>query len=333
MGKYEIVHKDLKLTEYESDMALQSEKNNRYVFKMPQFLLELLLRATLKYARKKSLEYKLPEVKIKNSIVRTEMTFDIGAGQRSVYFYYRDGLSGKYPLLYFIHGGGFIGGTYLAQDSLMRKLCDNFDVVCASVEYHVSPEAKFPTAVWECEKGLSTVLENAETGKYVNSEKVYVSGDSAGGNLAAVLCILLKNVRNFFPAGQILLYPVTNMHTYDTDSYKRKALEYACMRKGMLISRKLYARSKADYRDIYFSPLLTTEKDDPKPTDALLLLAGRDGLLDDGVLYGKHLYELGGNARTVVYDNAFHAFANGLGDSEAAEDMFGEIARFIGVTR
>lgn len=330
MGKYEIIHRDIGLTTYESDMAAQSEKSNKYVFRMPQFALEALIRASLKYARKKSLEYKLPEVKVRNNIVRTELTFDAGAGNESVYFYYREGLSGTCPLLYFIHGGGFIGGTYLANESLMRKLCDEAGIVCASVEYHVAPEVKFPAALRECEKGLMTVLENAETSAYVDREKVYISGDSAGGNLAAVLCLLLKNERNIFPAGQILLYPVTNMLTYDTDSYQRKELEFVCMRKGMLMSRKLYARSKADYKNIYFSPVFTTEKDDPRPTSALLLLAGRDGLLDDGVLYGEHLRELGGNVRTIVYDNAFHAFANGLGDSDVAEDMYREIAGFMG---
>jgi acetyl esterase len=101
------------------------------------------------------------------------------------------------------------------------------------------------------------------------------------------------------------------------------------MRKLILISRKKYARSKKDYAEIYASPLLTTEADDPRPTRALLLLAERDGLLDDGILYGKHLCELGGEARTVIYEEAYHAFINGLGDSDTAEDAYEEIVRFI----
>jgi acetyl esterase len=101
------------------------------------------------------------------------------------------------------------------------------------------------------------------------------------------------------------------------------------MFKMMKFARKMYAQTKADYKNVLFSPLLSTAQDDPAPTEALLLIAGRDGLRDDGLCYAKHLAELGGEARAVVYDNAFHAFINGLGDSLIAEDAYREIVDFI----
>jgi acetyl esterase/lipase len=144
------------------------------------------------------------------------------------------------------------------------------------------------------------------------------------------MALSLKNTRDFVPAGQVLLYPVTNMYALDTESYQRKEVECRSMRKLIRLARKLYAQSPKDYADIYFSPLLTTAEDDPAPTRALLLLAERDGLLSDGVLYGEHLSKLGGNVKTVIYDGAYHAFINGLGDSNIAADAYGEIVGFIG---
>jgi acetyl esterase len=331
MPEYEVIHKPIGLTEYEYAIQRQNEGNTGFITRLPLPVLAAVVKAGIGKMREKGMEYELPETKTKNAILKSELSVDAGAGKTSVYFYRREGAEGNYPLFFFIHGGGFLGGTHLANESLMKRLCDEHDIVCASVEYHFAPEIKFPTAVRECEAGLVKLLETPEISQYIDRERVFISGDSAGGNLAAVLCLLMKNERSFHPAGQILLYPVTNMHTCDTESYRRKEPEFAAMRKGMLLSRRLYARSKNDYKDIYFSPYFTTEKDDPKPTKALLLLAGRDGLLDDGVLYGKHLSELGGEARTVIYDEAFHAFANGLGDSEVAEDMYREIVSFLGL--
>jgi acetyl esterase len=210
----------------------------------------------------------------------------------------------------------------------MRKLCDEHDIICASVDYHVSPEVRYPVALNECATGLNKLLNSGEF-RYIDKDAVFIAGDSAGGNLAASLCLHMKNRGGFAPKGQILLYPVTQMRTLDTESYLRKEIEFFSMRKGMALSRKLYARNRKDYGDLYFSPLCSTAKDDPNPTPALLLLSGRDGLLDDGVLYAKHLNELGGCVRCVVYEKAFHAFMNGLGDSNAALDAYKEIARFV----
>jgi acetyl esterase/lipase len=102
----------------------------------------------------------------------------------------------------------------------------------------------------------------------------------------------------------VLLYPVTEMKTLDSESHRRKGIEYLSMRKGIRVSRKLYARDRKDYAEALFSPLLSTKDDDKAPTRALLLLAGRDGLLDDGARYANHLRALGGDVRCVVYDKA-----------------------------
>jgi acetyl esterase len=330
MGKYEPIHKQISLTSDEKRAAMESEKTTGKFAKLPQPLLEFFIRRSLGKMREASLKIELPNVDTQNEIDKNEHTFDAGYGAFSVYSYRRSGLpSGRYPLFYFIHGGGFLGGTYLANENLMKKLADENDIVCASVEYHISPEKRYPAALRECEKGLLDLLKAEDISPFIDESQVYAAGDSAGGNLAASMVLSLKNEHRFAPAGQVLLYPVTNMYELNADSFRRKETEFRSMRKLIRFSRKMYAQSPKDYADIYFSPLLTTAKDDSNPSRALILLAERDGLLSDGVLYGEHLNELGGKVKAIVYDGAFHSFINGLGDSDIAEDAYKEIVGFI----
>jgi acetyl esterase/lipase len=330
MNKYEPVYKRFPLSDSEKTTAADFQKTNGRAIRMPQPILEFAIKRLLSKMRETSLLTTLPEVKIAHEIVKETYTADVGSGSFNIYLYRRADLpEGKYPLFYFIHGGGFLGGTYLSNEGLIRKLADENDFVCVSVEYHLSPEVRYPIALRECEKGLFLLLESPETRRFIDTSKVYVVGDSAGGNLAAVLDLSLKNRHDFTPAGQILLYPVTDMNDLNKESYRRREPEFHSMWKVILFARKMYAQSRADYTDIYFSPLLTAKTDDPHPTRALLLLAERDGLLDDGVLYGAHLRKFGGEVRTVIYEGAYHAFINGLGDSDTAEDAYREIVQFI----
>ena len=85
------------------------------------------------------------------------------------------------PLLFFIHGGGFLGGDSRMNEGLMRYITDKTGVVTASVDYNVAPEVKHPVPLTDCRRALGYVLEHY----VINREKIFLSGDSAGGNLAA----------------------------------------------------------------------------------------------------------------------------------------------------
>ena len=330
----EIITKDIPLTQREIDDAAASENNTR-LDKVPPLLFEMFLRVGIKSLRKASFKIKLPTVKLENEMVKSLYTVDVGKGSANIYFYKRAALSGreakKLPLLYFIHGGGFIGGTHLSCDNFLRSLADKHDVVCAAIDYHLAPEVRYPHALNECVKGVLSLMKNNETGAYIDENSVFIAGDSAGGNLAAVTTLALKKEHNFSPKGQILFYPVTEMLTINTPSYNRTGSENSRMLKFIKICRKLYAANKSNYAEPHFSPLLSKKQDDPNPTPALVLQAERDGLLDDGILYAKHIDELGGNSRCVIYNGAFHAFLNGLGDSNTAQDALEEVVRFMDV--
>jgi acetyl esterase len=163
----------------------------------------------------------------------------------------------------------------------------------------------------------------------IDPDGIVLCGDSAGGNLAAATALVLGRRHGLRPQAQALLYPVTDLRSLATPSYLAPDPENRAMRKFIRACRHLYARAPADYADPLFSPAATTPNYDPEPTATLLLLAGHDGLLGDGLLYADHQADLGAEVRTVVYDNAHHAFINQLGHSGIAEHVFGEILQLI----
>ncbi|MDR1512493.1 MAG: alpha/beta hydrolase, partial [Propionibacteriaceae bacterium] len=224
------------------------------------------------------------------------------------------------PLVYFIHGGGFMGGDSRLNATLMRLLADRTGSVVASVDYNVAPEAKFPTALRECQAGLAHVIGHGEYG--VDAERVFLLGESAGGNLAAALAITAQAERPCRPRGQILIYPVTDMDKLDSPSYHDDGPEFRTMYQFMHVARDCYLPDKATRRDP-LATLLYAEFDGPQP-DALVMVAERDGLRDDGLRYAEKLAAAGGHVRAVVYRGARHAFINNLGRSPTADDAAAE---------
>jgi acetyl esterase len=172
---------------------------------------------------------------------------------------------------------------------------------------------------------LEFLLESAGLG--IDRDRVTIAGDSAGGNLAAVLALKLDQEGSPGKRRQVLLYPVTDMQGIDRESYHEKALENVMMRKLMLASRDLYLPSKEDRANPLASPLLA-QFGRPQ-SDALILVAERDGLRSDGLDYGEALARAGTRVRCVLYRGAFHAFINNLGRSGVADDALEEIINFI----
>ncbi|MDR2377880.1 MAG: alpha/beta hydrolase [Bifidobacteriaceae bacterium] len=331
------VHLDIAPSPREAAAEKSARKAISLVSRLPGPLFELVVRLSLAKARRgRAGSGRDPDAGGESPgsapcpMTRAEFRFDAGHGEYPVRCRWRRDLSpGRHPLFYFVHGGGFIGGDSLTNLNLLERLAADLDVVCAAVDYHLAPELRFPGALDECVAGVLGLVAQAATGRLIDPDRIVLAGDSAGGNLAAGAAVLLKRRHGITPRAQALLYPVTEMARLDTPSHRSKAPENRAMFRFIKVCRKLYARDPADYRDPLFSPLATTAADDPDPTPTLLLLAGRDALLDEGLAYARHQRELGAWVRTVVYDNAHHAFVNNLGDSAVADHAAAEIARLI----
>ena len=117
-------------------------------------------------------------------------------------------------MVVWLHGGGWVTGTLETHDQLCRQLCDASDTIVVSVDYRLAPEAKFPAAVDDCVAAWTWVNDHAdELGG--DPARIAVGGDSAGGNLAAVVALIARDEELAQPQLQLLVYPVTD---YETDS-------------------------------------------------------------------------------------------------------------------
>ena len=207
------------------------------------------------------------------------------------------------PVLLFTHGGGFTIGSVATHDTLCRELARQADCAVVSVDYRLAPEHKFPTAsndAWDALQWL--VQEGMALG--LDTGRVAVGGDSAGGTLAAASAILARDA-GIDLALQLLIYPGCAAHQ-DTPSHAKYS-------QGPILTEPMiswmfgnYTRSPADRDDWRFAPLLAPDVRGVAP--ASLHLAQCDSLVDEGVLYADKLRAAGVAVELQIYAGVAHEF-------------------------
>src|SRR5258708_7767573 len=123
------------------------------------------------------------------------------------------------PALVYFHGGGWVICDLETHDVVCRAIAHRAGAVVVSVDYRLAPEHKFPTAVIDCYAATEWVAANAEQ-LGIDRARISVGGDSAGGNLAAVVCLKVRDENGPAIASQALVYPVTNLSSFATGSYE-----------------------------------------------------------------------------------------------------------------
>jgi acetyl esterase len=173
-----------------------------------------------------------------------------------------------------------------------------------SVEYRLAPEAQFPAAVDDCIAATRYISDHAnELG--VDPKRIAVGGDSAGGNLAAVVCIDARDARSSAPCFQLLVYPATDQRSGHA-SHERNAEGYLLTRKVMNYFRGHYLPHEADWLDWRASPLLATSLAGLPP--AYVITAGYDPLVDEGRAYAERLESEGVRVKYRDYPDMVHGF-------------------------
>jgi acetyl esterase len=229
---------------------------------------------------------------------------------------------GAEPLLVFFHGGGFVIGDLDTHDGLCRLICRDAGVHVLSIEYRLAPEHKAPAAVEDCYAAYRWALEHAaELG--ADPARVAVGGDSAGGNLAAVVAQQARADGVQLPALQLLIYPVTDFNA-DTRSKTLFADGFFLTKKDMDWFRAQYLEgAPIDGADPRVAPLLADDLSGLPP--ALLLTGGFDSLRDEGNQYAAALTAAGVPVDHRHYPSLIHGFANffplGGGSATATADM------------
>ena len=193
------------------------------------------------------------------------------------------------PVLLWYHGGGWVTGNLDTHDQLCRMLCDAAAVVVVSVDYRLAPESKFPAAVDDCVAAYEWALDHAdEVGG--DGARVAIGGDSAGGNLAAVVALVARERQLPQPKLQLLVYPVTD-YEFESAAMVDNAKGYFLEADGMRWFYEHYARTSDDYDDWRFSPLRAS--DVGGLARAVVVTAEYDPLRDQGEAYGEKLQAAG----------------------------------------
>lgn len=209
-------------------------------------------------------------------------------------------------LLVYYHGGGWVVGDLETHDGLARLLARDAGLGVLSVDYRLAPEHRFPAAVDDALAAFRWAVDHA--GSFgIRPARVAVGGDSAGGNLAAVVSQLAVRGGGPAPVAQLLVYPVTDLST--------KHPSYGLFREGFFLTeaemdwyRDHYLGPDGDPRDPRVSPLLADDLTGLPP--AVVVTAGFDVLRDEGEAYARRLEEAGVPVRATRHGGLIHGFAN-----------------------
>lgn len=209
----------------------------------------------------------------------------------------------KLPVLLYFHGGGFTIGSIATHDILCRQLSHLAGCAVVSVDYRLAPEHKFPTAAHDAEDALQWLARHANR-LGLDSERLAVGGDSAGGTLAAVCAVLARDA-GLPLALQLLFYPGCSAHQ-NTPSHRQFARGFVLEEREINWFFSRYVRSPADRDDWRFAPLNTSDVDGVAP--AWVGLAECDPLVDEGVMYADKLRTAGVAVDLEIYRGVTHEF-------------------------
>ena len=227
------------------------------------------------------------------------------------------------PLVVYFHGGGWVIGDLEIVDKPCRALANASGCVVASVNYRLSPETKFPGPADDCYAATKWLAEHARA-IGANGRFVAVAGDSAGGNLAAVVALMARDRGGPALSYQVLIYPVTAPAIgTQSASYHENAEGYLLTKGSMEWFWDHYLASPDDARNPYASPLHAADLSRLPP--AMVITAEFDPLRDEGLAYAKRLQEAGVSVKTSHYAGLIHGFFWLPGALDAGRELTAEI--------
>ena len=205
-------------------------------------------------------------------------------------------------IVVYIHGGGFVFGDLDTHDAICRDMVAIGGFACVAVDYRLSPEHCFPAALGDCVEVLRWVP--GHTGEITGGPaRVGVAGDSAGGNLAAATCLVLRDRALPLPAFQLLVYPVLDL-TMSSPSAGAFGPEYGLSTQDLAWFYQNYLGGLSDPTDAYVSPGLATDLSG-QPA-AHVVTVGFDPLRDEGKAYAASLQAAGVSAFSRHYPGLIH---------------------------
>jgi acetyl esterase len=231
----------------------------------------------------------------------------------------RTAAPGPRPLVVYFHGGGFVFGDLRMGEWLGSSVAARVGAVVVSVDYRLAPAHRFPAAVEDSYAALTWAAENAaELGATGPDTRLGVMGESAGGTLSAVMCLVARDRGGPAISHQALIYPAVDM-----TAKRRNVVSPFLSTDEMTAYRRMYLGPDGDPADPWASPLLAADHVGLPP--ALIQVGEHDPLREDGIRYASALRAAGVPVRLTEYVGVPHGFINFPGLCRSAEQAMAEI--------
>ncbi len=259
--------------------------------------------------------------------------------------YKRTNAGENLPIFVYYHGGGFFGGSADIVEQMCKLLVQNYDCIAFNVDYRLCPENHYPQPLDDC--FYATLWARDHGAKYGgDNTRMVVSGDSAGGNLAAAVTLRDREEHTNMVKARVLYYPAVNVAGIETEYYKGvDRSQYHCSKKhakllnmmfGMMsgdddskqntMLQDVYLQGNLEAGHIYASPLLDDQHDIPS---TLLMFGEHDFLVFEDFAYAQTLKAAGRDIKTIIYRGMGHGFGDQIGVCPQAEDSIKEIAKYL----
>ena len=234
--------------------------------------------------------------------------------------------TGPFPLVVFFHGSGFVLCSLDTHDGICRNLAAGSGSVVVSVDYGLAPEHPFPDGLNDCLHATRWAVAQA-AGLGADPARLAVAGDSAGGNLAAVVALRLRDEGGPALRAQLLIYPVTDHYTAGTPSYAANATGFGLTRATMMWFLDHYLPHAADRTNPHAAPLRARDVSGLPP--AFVATAEYDPLCDEGERYAARLHEAGVDVRMQRYAGMNHGFLFWVGKVDVAGAAMAEMCAWL----
>ena len=240
-------------------------------------------------------------------------------------------VEGNYPLIIYIHGGGFVTGNIQSYSTLCTRIANKTKHIVLSIDYRLAPEYKFPEGLEDCYAVVKTMVSQTLFFNDIK-DKVILMGDSAGANLVAAISLLARERGDFRVDKQILLYPALYNNYTETSPFKsvhENGEDYLLTRDRMESYLELYTRSEDDLKSKYLAPLLS--EDLTNQPETLIITAQYDLLRDEGKEYADRLKKAGNKSWYYEIEDVVHGFFMLSPLLEPVKRCYGIINQFLDV--
>ncbi|HCO30045.1 MAG TPA: alpha/beta hydrolase [Lachnospiraceae bacterium] len=228
------------------------------------------------------------------------------------------------PCFLFFHGGGFVYNAAPHHFALARNMAKALGWKTILLDYRLAPKYKYPTAPEDCFSTYHWILHNADS-LNINPTQIAVCGDSAGGNLATVLCLMARDRGIQIPMAQMLLYPVIDRRM-ETCSYQKYTDTPMCNSKDMKKYFDMYVKNNSPANITYLSPIESDSLIGLPP--AYVETAEYDCLHDEGISYAKAMQNAGIYVEIHETQNTMHGYDIAI-NSNLIKDLINQRVAFL----